>query len=144
MRGQSPFTTGVAGYFDFEAPSPDQQPRIWVRVAVGSSPAPILAVVDTAAPWCIFRPSVANLFVRNLEPLPGWTVLSTRFGRVRGTLFRGLITLLANRGEPLEVDSTIFISPDWTGPNFLGYQGLLQRIRFAVDPETNFFYFGQI
>ncbi len=87
---------------------------------------------------------MANLFVRNLEPIPGWTVLSTRFGRVRGTFFRGLITLLAHGGEPLDVDSTIFISPDWTGPNFLGYQGLLQRIRFAFDPETNLFYFDQI
>jgi hypothetical protein len=65
-------------------------------------------------------------------------------GRVRGTLFRGLIALLADGGEPLEVDATIFISPDWTGPNFIGYQGLLQRIRFAIDPETNLFYFGQI
>jgi hypothetical protein len=73
MRGQSPFTTGVAGYSDFDSedPSPDQEPRIWVRMKVGSFPAPILAVVDTAAPWCIFRPSVANLFVRNFEPLPG-------------------------------------------------------------------------
>jgi hypothetical protein len=35
-------------------------------------------------------------------------------------------------------------SPDWRGPNFLGYQGLLQRIRFAVDPEVNLFYFGRI
>jgi len=33
---------------------------------------------------------------------------------------------------------------DWPGPNFIGYEGLLQRIRFAVDPETNLFYFGQI
>lgn len=146
MRGQSPFTTGVAGYADFdpEDPSPNQEPRIWVRVVAGSSTNPVLAVVDTAAPWCIFRPAVANLFARNLEPIPGGTVLSTRFGRVRGILFRGLITLLANGGEPLDVDSTIFISPDWQGPNFLGYQGLLQRIRFAIDPETSLFYFGQI
>jgi hypothetical protein len=28
--------------------------------------------------------------------------------------------------------------------NFLGYEGLLQRIRFAVDPEVNLFYFGRI
>jgi hypothetical protein len=41
------------------------------------------------------------------------------------------------------VDATIFVSPDWHGPNFIGYQGLLQRIRFAVDPETNLFYFGR-
>ncbi len=71
-------------------------------------------------------------------------VLSTRFGRFGGRLYRGLITLPVDEGEPLDVDATVFISPDWRGPNFLGYEGLLQRIRFAVDPESNLFYFGRI
>lgn len=138
---------GVASYFDFdkEASSFNSEPRIWVRVVVGSSVEdPVFAILDTAAPWCIFRPTVASPFIRNLEPVPGRVVLSTRFGRVRGSLFRGPVTFIADEGEPFAVDSTIFISPDWTGPNFLGYQGLLQRIRFAIDPETNLFYFGQI
>jgi hypothetical protein len=52
--------------------------------------------------------------------------------------------LLADTGEPLDVPATVFVTPDWPGPNFLGYQGLLQRIRFAVDPESNRFYFGPI
>ena len=52
--------------------------------------------------------------------------------------------LHADEGESLDVEATVFQSPDWRGPSFLGYQGLLQRIRFAVDPETNLFYFGQI
>ena len=47
-------------------------------------------------------------------------------------------------GGPFEVEATIFVSPDWSGGNFLGYEGLFQRIRFAIDPEANFFYFGQI
>jgi len=70
--------------------------------------------------------------------------MSTRFGLIRGTLHRGPIRLHADEGEPLDVDATVFISPDWQGPNFLGYEGFLQRIRFAVDPETNLFYFGRI
>lgn len=147
MRGRLPFTTGVARYFDFdsEASSFNPEPRIWVRVVVGASTDdPVFAMLDTAAPWCIFRPSVVSHLVRSLEPIPGWTVLSTRSGRVRGNLFRGPVTFIADEGEPFDVDSTIFISPDWTGPNFVGYQGLLQRIRFAIDPETNLFYFGQI
>jgi len=71
-------------------------------------------------------------------------VLSTRLGRFGGTLYRGSITLIAEQGENLDVDATVFISPDWRGPSFLGYEGFLQRIRFAVDPERNLFYFGRI
>jgi hypothetical protein len=70
--------------------------------------------------------------------------LSTRLGLIRGDLYRIPLVLFADDGQDLGVDATVLLSPDWTGPNFLGYQGLLQRIRFAVDPETNLFYFGQI
>ncbi|HKI06536.1 MAG TPA: hypothetical protein VKK31_31460 [Thermoanaerobaculia bacterium] len=42
------------------------------------------------------------------------------------------------------LDATVLVSQDWFGGSFIGYEGLLQRIRFAVDPETNLFYFGQI
>ena len=83
-------------------------------------------------------------YSRTLEPLPGRVRLSSRVGSFEGALFRGLITLPADRGEPLDVEATIFLSPEWTRPNFLGYQGLLQRIHFAVDPEHNLFYFGRI
>ena len=71
-------------------------------------------------------------------------VLSTRLGLIHGALYRGLIAIPADEASSLEVDATVFLSPDWRGPNFIGYQGLLQRIRFAVDPEENLFYFGHI
>jgi hypothetical protein len=76
--------------------------------------------------------------------LPGRVVLSTRLGVFQGTLYRGQVTLPADEGESLDLDATVFVCPDWPGPNFLGYQGLLQRVRFAVDPESNTFYFGRI
>jgi hypothetical protein len=64
-------------------------------------------------------------------------------GMIHGALYRETIRISADEGQPLDVEATIFVSPDWRGPNFIGYQGLLQRIRFAVDPETNLFYFGR-
>ncbi|MFL6193342.1 MAG: hypothetical protein ACJ75H_04180 [Thermoanaerobaculia bacterium] len=131
-------------YVDSEHPHPLSEPRIFIRVAPEPFPRPVLAMVDTAAPWCIFTPAVAWAIARYLEPVSAPVVLSTRFGRFSGVLHRGMLTLLADEGEPLEVDATIFLSPEWTGPNFIGYQGLLQRIRFAVDPEANLFYFGRI
>ncbi len=38
---------------------------------------------------------------------------------------------------------TFFICSDWPdGRTFLGYSGLLDSIRFALDPQANHFYFG--
>jgi hypothetical protein len=118
--------------------------RILVRVRPEPGADPVLAIVDTAAPWCIFTPDVGSTLLKHLDSVPGPIALSTRLGVFRGGLYRGTIVLAAEQGEHLDVDATIFLAPDWPGPNFLGYQGFLQRIRFAVDPESNLFYFGRI
>jgi len=52
------------------------------------------------------------------------------------------LTLLADEGESFELDTTLFASREWSLGNFIGYAGFLERIRFAVDPSTNDFYFG--
>jgi hypothetical protein len=70
--------------------------------------------------------------------------LSTRFGLLRGSLYRVPVRLPADEGDPLDLEATVFFSPEWRGPSFVGYEGLLQRIRFAVDPEENLFYFGPL
>jgi hypothetical protein len=50
---------------------------------------------------------------------------------------------LAEIGESYDTEGTFFISPDWpAGRTFLGYSGLLDSIRFALDPQANHFYFG--
>ena len=49
---------------------------------------------------------------------------------------------MADEGESCEVDATLFVSRDWVYGNFVGYSGFLERIRFAVDPGANDFYFG--
>ena len=105
---------------------------------------PVMAVVDTAAPWCIFKPMIGDLIRAHLSPVDQNVELSTRLGVIPGDLYRLPITLPAEEGENLEVEATIFLSPEWRGENFVGYLGLLQRIRFAVDPQSNLFYFGDL
>lgn len=100
--------------------------------------------MDTAAPWCIFSPSIGASLQQDFDPVSDDVLLSTRLGIFKGSLYRVPITFPALLGEALDLQATVFVSPNWPGGNFLGYQGLLQRIRFAVDPETNLFYFGQI
>lgn len=76
-----------------------------------------------------------------VEGLP--TQLNTRFGLFKGDLIRLRVTFLAKEGRHLDTFAPFFISPDWPpGRTFIGYSGLLDSIRFALDPQANHFYFG--
>lgn len=87
---------------------------------------------------------MADVLAQNFLLLEPRIALSIRLGVVHGALYRGVITIPAEEADPVDIDATVFLSPEWRGPNFIGYQGLLQRIRFAVDPEANLFYFGRL
>ncbi|HEX9941593.1 MAG TPA: hypothetical protein VGG03_06240 [Thermoanaerobaculia bacterium] len=74
------------------------------------------------------------------------TRINTRLGTLGGQLLRIPVTLIADEGISLEVDATFFVSRDWRGATFLGYAGLLDRLRIALDSPSNlfyFFYFGE-
>jgi hypothetical protein len=40
-------------------------------------------------------------------------------------------------------EGTFFVSADWHGGTFLGYSGLLDRLRIGLDCPRNLFYFGE-
>jgi hypothetical protein len=66
-----------------------------------------------------------------------------------GWFYRVPIRLEASLGQQLEIDATAFVpellpGQDWPFPNFIGLDGFLSRIRFAVDPATNLFFFGPL
>lgn len=140
------FATGVARFRDHpKLPEPRRgkpEPRIYLEVLPETVATSVLALVDTAAPWCIFTPAIGEEIREHLEVMDEGVVLHTRLGPFQGDLYRGMVTLIADEGEPLEVNGLIFLSPDWPGGNFLGYQGFLQKIRFAVDPYRNRFFFA--
>ncbi len=118
-------------------------PKIFVKILVGIAPIPLLAQLDTGAAWSVLDGEIAEAlgFLEHKGPTVG---LSTRAGTIRGSLIRTPLTLVADEGESYELEATLFASRDWAFGNFLGYSGLLERVRFAVDPETNDFYFGGI
>ncbi len=111
---------------------------------LGEDSPEFLAMVDTAAPWCILEPALAKAAERHLEGLSDITAIDSRLGRFTGRLCRGIATIRAENGEALAVDTTFFLSREWPGGNFVGYQGFLERFRFAVDPGVNRFYFGAL
>ena len=134
------FAVGCARFFD-SLDGPEPTAKIYVRVLPGDIELPILAQVDTGAAWSILERDIAEEL--DLFDKGGHLVtLSTQRGTVSGRLVRAPIALLADEGDSLRVDATLFVSQDWEHGNYIGYCGFLERIRFAVDPQTNDFYFG--
>lgn len=137
----SHFSTGRCRFSDHDPGSDEPTAKILVKVEPESLDLVILAQLDTGAPWSILDAQVAealSLLDGEGEPAP----LSTRFGILRGRLERIRLYIVADEGDTLSVDATVWVSRDWPGGTFLGYGGLLERIRFAVDPGDNSFYFG--
>lgn len=137
----APFCIGRSRFSDRIETSEAQTPKIFVKIEPNSLGMPILAQLDTGSSWSILDPEVA----RELSLLDGGGMsakISTRLGVFDGRLERTQIAILADDGDTLNVEATVFVSPDWIGGNFIGYGGLLERIRFAVDPSDNVFYFG--
>ncbi len=70
-------------------------------------------------------------------------MLITHLGLKRGYLVQVPLSFVADDGDPLDTEGTFFITEDWPeGLNFLGYSGLLDAVRIALDPQANHFYFG--
>jgi hypothetical protein len=137
----STFCSGAARYLDHDPLEHHPEARIWVEVGAGSPETRWLAMVHTAAPWCVVQPTIAKTLRLGARREHA---LSTRFGLLRGQMHRCPLVLHADEGYSLVVEATVFACLDWPGPNFIGYQGFLERLRFAVDPVTRTFYFGKL
>jgi len=142
MLNGRPFTTSRATYRDIGPEDVSRQTAIYVQVILpihmGVS---VYALVDTGAPYCIFETEITEalgLFPNNGEHI----TLSTRRGAFPGTIQRLTIRLVAEQGDSLDVDASVFVTSDWGYGNFVGYSGFLERFRFAIDPGANSFYFG--
>jgi hypothetical protein len=134
-RGRSKFTDHRPEVFEPTA-------KIYVKVRLADRPEVQLAQLDTGAAWSVLSTDLAKA-VGVVEGDGERITLSSRFGAHQGYLVRLAITFLAEEGEALETDGTFFVSSDWPSPvTFLGYSGLLDSIRFALDPQANHFYFG--
>lgn len=106
------------------------------------------AVVDTGAPFVICAPQIALLAGFNRAYALARMRMLIRGMQLEGSLTRLSIKLLAREGDDLTVDATVFV-PDveeyWGSfPSFIGLTGFLERLRFAVDPSTDTFYFGSL
>ncbi len=135
------FAIGRTRFLDEDPVNREKSAKIYVKIEPGDFESPVLAQLDTGAPWSILESQIAEeMALFGGQGLP--TSLETRFGRITGYLERTKISILADEGESVEIEATVFVSREWPAGSFLGYAGLLERVRFAVDPQQNFFYFG--
>ena len=140
-RDGSEFTTGMSSYLDADPGQRSETSRIHVKVEFDG--VTVLALLDTGASWSVLNAELAQalgLFERDGESVR----ISSRAGTINGKLVRVATTLVADEGESIEIDSTVFVSGDWPEGNFIGYSGFLENIRFAIDPSSNSFVFGAL
>jgi hypothetical protein len=148
LEGRRPFTTGSATYLYQPATENETTPRILLRVAFDGFIT--TAAIDTGASFVILDPRIAEVIeINNRSGIPQKNVF-LRNDKLDGYLHRISISLIANEGENITVDATTFI-PElkphqvWGSfPSIIGLNSCLERIRFAVDPSADKFYFGDL
>jgi hypothetical protein len=141
----SPFAPSRVAYLDgVPGQVTRRDAKVYVRIAVGQPTLTTLAMLDTGSTYSVLDADLADLVGAFDEVDAPVVDLATRHGLLRGSLVRRRIWLLAEVGDSLEVDATFWVARDWRYGHFLGYTGFLQRIRFALDPQSNQLHFGAI
>ena len=133
---------GSARFLDAVPGGREPHPRIYVSCRMAGVDPGFLALVDTGGHFCILNQEVADQVRDQRVDGLGRVKLRTAYGLVEGELYSHRLTLVAGFGESVDIEASVFVSPDWKAPSFIGYSGALERVRFAVDPFTNRFYFG--
>jgi len=146
LGSEEPFATGASRYSDAHPDLAEPYPRIYVRFRPQGADISLslLALLDTGAHFCILNQEVADFARHQLTETIGQARLGTAYGVLSGELYRLGIELVAQIGDDLDIETVALITPDWHGPSFIGYCGALERLRFAVDPTVNRFYFGRL
>ncbi len=144
------FAIGAMHYEDHYL-GDDRQNRMVLSIAPERRAfADVDMIVDSGAPWCLINPEFYDAwgleFEKDYEPAHAMWIRGMRW---LGHLTRTNLILKADDGESLIVAATFFIPAIqsfeiWNYPNFLGLDGFLNRIRYAVDPAENVFYFGPL
>lgn len=141
-----PFATGAAPYAYVPASEREETPRITLDVLIGDLRTS--AFVDTGGVYLICSPQIADAL--NLDPVTGLPAPNVLFRgmRLRGVLHRIPLTILASQGDTITLEATAFVpdgSTEWLDfPCILGIYLCLDRLRFAIDPMNEVFYFGEL
>jgi hypothetical protein len=140
------FATGEAACFVRPVFGGDRLNRVFVHVRLGGSER-MQAVLDTGGAYFILDPAFALAAGISRSSAIDVERIHIRGMSVRGTIHRVPLTFIASFGDSLSLEATAFVpeldaGERWPLPGYLGLQGCLDRLRFAVDPVAERFYFG--
>jgi hypothetical protein len=143
--GDDDFTQGSSRFTDLRPGTAERTAKIFVKIQFPTPGFLTLAQLDTGCPWSILDPETAALVGVSGSDFGKPVRLSTRLGPKEGPLAKVPLVLVADEGESLEIEGTFFLPVDWPpGEIFVGYSGLLDSLRLALDPGFNRFYFGPL
>jgi hypothetical protein len=138
------FASAVTSFFQGDRKS-DLRGRILLEVFLEGQRT--VAALDTGGIYFICDPELIGGISTRLTDHLGEVTM-----RIRGVKFQGELYLLsleipAEQGEGINLQVTAFIpklepGQVWDLPSFIGYQGALDRLRFAIDPSLDKLYFG--
>lgn len=143
------WSTGAANYLDFAKNLKPWYPPISIECCLGSLENTEIVMLDTGSQWSMLGGEIIDLIRDDLgEKLDGF-VMNTRIGDFQCGIHELEITLKAQWGNDLIVDSKVAVSEEWPGPIVLGIQGFFECLRFGIEPKEsqnkqNLFYFGKL
>jgi len=144
----TPFAKAFSSYAYRPVEEYDKYPRIFIQVEIEGFQTE--AFLDTGSPYVICDPIIAENLSLDLTHGEKIEKFLIRGYTIEGYLHRMNITILAEGGQGLPVDATVFVpnltpDQDWGNfPSIIGLSGFLERIRFAIDPIKDRFYFGDL
>ncbi len=138
------YAAGSSTFIDHASSSTSRQPKVLVQIRfdINATNAHYV-MLDTAAPFLVLNNELAVELGFNFDAGPSQKI-RTRFGPVEGNLEKTGIVVTADKGIPLDLEVTVFVSQEWRETTVLGYQNALDHLNFAVLPYENGFYFGEI
>lgn len=139
-----PFTTGVLTYRDNDPDRIRKQASIYipVNIPLPSGQITVLAFLDTGAPYLIVGRDEIEVLGLKSASVTAQISMKTRIGEIKGFLDKVDLMIPAENGDSLRFQVTVFASDKWTEGIFLGYDGCMSNINFAVQPQQNQFFFG--
>lgn len=143
------FAQGSAGYDYRPARDIEESFRIHINVDIESNNT--LAIVDTAGHMLVCDPDTVELIGFDSDYKLRIDSLLVRGIPLRGEIHRVNVRFVAEEGQSITMEVMAFVPIEesletWRRelrlPPFLGMHGCLERLRIAVDPFKELFYFG--